>query len=127
MPFHIIPHLLQIKCGAIPHPAQIYTHTTSLNTITSANSLFIIYLHSYVPIFYYQNSTTENIKSRKARCLCGFPTFRLLFELGVSLGILNCICLIFMQIHACFYFNYIIYYGLLIFCCQKSCANVSKT
>ncbi len=38
-----------------------------------------------------------------------------LFELGVFFVIINCICLVFMQIHADFYFNYIIYYGLLIF------------
>ena len=43
--------------------------------------------------------------------------------LRVSLGLffvaLNYICLSFMQIHAHFYINYIIYYGLLIFCCQN--------
>ena len=33
-------------------------------------------------------------------------------------AVINCICLIFMQIGAHFYINYIIYYGLLIFCCQ---------
>ncbi len=43
-------------------------------------------------------------------------------ELGVSFVILNCIYLSFMQIHACFYINYIIYYGLLIFCCQNVAA-----
>ncbi len=40
-------------------------------------------------------------------------------ELGVFLVSLNFICLSFVQIHACFYCNYIIYYGLLIFCCQN--------
>ncbi len=40
-------------------------------------------------------------------------------ELGVFFVVLNCICLSFMQIHARFYINYIIYYGLLIFCCQN--------
>ncbi len=39
--------------------------------------------------------------------------------LGVSFVILNYIRLSFMQIHAYFYINYIIYYGLLIFCCQN--------
>ena len=51
-----------------------------------------------------------------------FPGFYPLLELSVSLATLNCFCLSFMQIHASFYFNYIIYYGLLIFCCQ----NVAK-
>ena len=41
------------------------------------------------------------------------------FELGVSFVVLNYFCLIFIQIHAHFYINYIIYYGLLIFCCQN--------
>ena len=38
--------------------------------------------------------------------------------------IINCICLIFMLIHAVFYFNYIIYSGLLIFCCQNVATNI---
>ena len=42
-----------------------------------------------------------------------------LFKLGVFFVVLNCIYLSFMQIHAHFYINYIIYYGLLIFCCQN--------
>ena len=40
------------------------------------------------------------------------------FPLGVSFAVLNYICLSFMQIHTVFYFNYINYSGLLIFCCQ---------
>ncbi len=43
---------------------------------------------------------------------------RMRFVLGVFFVALNCICLSFVQIHALFYFNYIIYYGLLIFCCH---------
>ena len=39
--------------------------------------------------------------------------------LGVFFVVFNYICLSFMQIHAHFYINYIIYYGLLIFCCQN--------
>lgn len=50
----------------------------------------------------------------------------LLFKLGVSFVALNYICLSFMQIHTVFYFNYIIYSGLLIFCCQNV-ATLSKT
>ena len=42
-----------------------------------------------------------------------------LFPLGVFFVVFNYICLSFMQIHAHFYINYIIYYGLLIFCCQN--------
>ncbi len=44
---------------------------------------------------------------------------RMRFVLGVFFVAINCICLSFVQIHALFYFNYIIYYGLLIFCCQN--------
>ncbi len=44
--------------------------------------------------------------------------YQLLF-IGVFFVDINFICLVFIQIHACFYFNYIIYYGLLIFCCQN--------
>ena len=40
-------------------------------------------------------------------------------KLGVPFVVINCICLSFMQIHAIFYFNYINYSGLLIFCCQN--------
>ena len=43
----------------------------------------------------------------------------ILFPLGVFFVVFNYICLSFMQIHAHFYINYIIYYGLLIFCCQN--------
>ena len=49
----------------------------------------------------------------------GFLAHRRLFELGVFFVVFNYICLSFMQIHAHFYINYIIYYGLLIFCCQN--------
>ena len=51
--------------------------------------------------------------------------FLYLFELGVSFAIINYICLSFMQIHATFYFNYINYSGLLIFCCQNVAAKIS--
>ncbi len=42
-----------------------------------------------------------------------FPLLRVFFVVP------NYSCLMFMQIHTRFYFNYIIYYGLLIFCCQN--------
>ena len=45
-------------------------------------------------------------------------------ELGVFFVVLNCICLSFMQIHAHFHINYIIYYGLLIFRCQNVAALI---
>ena len=48
--------------------------------------------------------------------------FFYLFELGVSFIVINYICLGSMRIHTAFYFNYIIYFALLIFCCQ----NVAK-
>ena len=56
--------------------------------------------------------------SRETQCLCGLPAPCLLFELGVFFIVINCICLSFMQIHTDFYSNYIIYFALLIFCCQ---------
>ena len=43
-------------------------------------------------------------------------------NIGGPVHSINYICLVYMQIHALFYFNYIIYSGLLIFCCQ----NVAK-
>ena len=51
--------------------------------------------------------------------LSAFPGFYPLLELGVFFVVINYICLSFMQIHTYFYINYIIYYGLLIFCCQN--------
>lgn len=55
----------------------------------------------------------------------GLLMFIELFTLGVSFAIINYICLSFMQIHATFYFNYINYSGLLIFCCQNVAAKIS--
>ena len=52
----------------------------------------------------------------QTRINTGFSKHFCLFELGVSFVVLNCIYLSFIQIHALFY---IIYYGLLIFCCQN--------
>ncbi len=49
----------------------------------------------------------------------GFEALLQLFEFGVSLVVINYISLSFVQIHTIFYFNYIIYSGLLIFCCQN--------
>jgi len=48
--------------------------------------------------------------------LAGFSS---LFELGVFFFFLKYIYLSFTQIHVVFYFNYIIYFGLLIFCCHN--------
>ena len=50
--------------------------------------------------------------------LSAFPGFCLLLKLGVFFVIVNYIRLGFMQIHTIFHFNYIIYSGLLIFCCH---------
>ena len=47
-----------------------------------------------------------------------FTLSKLLLKLGVFFIVINCICLSFMQIHTDFYSNYIIYFALLIFCCQ---------
>ena len=56
--------------------------------------------------------------------LSAFPGFYPLLELGVFFIVINYIYLGFMQIHAIFYFNYIIYSGLLIFCCQNVATNM---
>ena len=47
----------------------------------------------------------------------------ILLPFGVFFVALNYISLGFIQIHTVFYFNYIIYSGLLIFCCQNVAAN----
>lgn len=103
------------------------------------NKLFFIFTliifseHSY---FLRKSQITPERKQRKKRffnsiCtppehpdspqnlyLWAFSQFSPLLKLGVFFVVLNCICLSFMQIHAVLYFNYIIYSGLLIFCCQ---------
>ena len=58
-------------------------------------------------------------KSRQTLVFTGFAAQLRLFELGVFIIVINYFCLSFMQIHTHFYINYIIYYGLLIFCCQN--------
>lgn len=45
-------------------------------------------------------------------------------KLGVPFVVSNYIYLSFVQIHALFYFNYIIYSGLLVFCCQYVARNL---
>ena len=66
-----------------------------------------------------QSALKPHNKSPETRINAEFPSSIFLFKLGVFFVVLNCICLIFMRIHAIFYFNYIIYSGLLIFCCQN--------
>ncbi|RKI38658.1 hypothetical protein D7V86_04105 [bacterium D16-51] len=48
----------------------------------------------------------------------------LLFTVGVFFVVINYFYLSFMQIHAVFYFNYINYSGLLIFCCQNAATHL---
>ena len=48
-----------------------------------------------------------------------------LLKLGVPLDIINYFCLSIIQIHTVFYFNYIIYFALLIFCCQIVATYIS--
>ena len=62
----------------------------------------------------------------QTRINTGFLKHFKLFKLGVSFVVLNYICLSFMQIHATFYFNYINYSGLLIFCCQNVVTDMIK-
>ena len=76
--------------------------------IPAQNSVFIKYLEP--------NAIKQ---SRKTPISSAFPGFYPLLELGTFFVVINYICLSFMQIYACFYFNYIIYSGLLIFCCQN--------
>ena len=47
-------------------------------------------------------------------------------EPGVFFIVLNCFCLGFVQIHAHFYINYIIYYDLLIFFCHCFCIYMQQ-
>ncbi len=61
----------------------------------------------------------KKIKILKPLIMLDIRTKCPLLALGVFIVIDNCIWLSFMQIHAYFYFYYIIYYGLLIFCCQN--------
>lgn len=56
--------------------------------------------------------------------LSAFPGFCPLLELGVPFVVLNYIYLSSMQMHTVFYFNYINYSGLLIFCCQSVANNI---
>ena len=65
-------------------------------------------------------------KSPEKPVYMGFSREAASFKLGVSFAVLNYICLSFMQIHASFYFNYIIYSGLLIFCCQNVATKKSS-
>lgn len=52
--------------------------------------------------------------------------YNISLELGVFFVILNYIYLVFPPIHAVFYFNYIHYSGLLIFCCQNVATEVNR-
>ena len=70
-------------------------------------------------MFYTQSVLKPHSKSPETRINTGFPSSIFLLKLGVFFVVLNYICLSFMQIHAYFYINYIIYNGLLIFCCQN--------
>ena len=65
----------------------------------------------------------EHPDSPQSLYLWAFSQFSPLLKLGKPFAVLNCIYLSFVQIHPCFYFKYINYSGLLIFCCQ----NVANT
>ncbi len=62
------------------------------------------------------------IKQSRKRLFSAFPGFYPLLELGVLFAVISYFYLSFVQIHAHSYFNYIIYCGLLIFCCQNIAA-----
>ena len=61
----------------------------------------------------------EHPDSPQSLYLWAFSQFSPLLKLGVSFDVINYICLSFVRIHADIYFNYISYFGLLIFCCQN--------
>lgn len=65
-----------------------------------------------------QSALKPHNKSPETRINAEFPSSIFLLKLGVFFIVINCICLSFMQIHTDFYSNYIIYFALLIFCCQ---------
>ena len=62
-------------------------------------------------------------KDRKTLILKAFQSKCPLFKFGAFFVVLKYICLISVQIYADFYFNYIIYSGLLILCCQNVAKN----
>ena len=95
----------------ILYPTFILTFITISNVfslIVKNPYLFLISFSKNSKGFYYQSIQ-----------LCVNHSSVFLFKLGVSFVVLNYISLSFMQIHTVFYFNYIIYSGLLIFCCQN--------
>lgn len=59
----------------------------------------------------------DNNKSPEIRINAEFPD-SFIFKLGVPFIVIKYICLSFVQIHTIYYFNYITYSALLIFCCQ---------
>ena len=62
--------------------------------------------------------TSQRHKESRERPIFRLSGFCTSLKLGVFFIVINCICLSFMQIHTDFYSNYIIYFALLIFCCQ---------
>ena len=74
----------------------------------------------------YPNRTHRQLKkSPQVLIFQDLRGFTLSLELGVFFVAVNYIYLGFIQIHAHFYINYIIYYGLLIFCCQNVAININ--
>ena len=62
-------------------------------------------LFSFISKFRYQKGITPHTKSRKIRCLCGFPAFCLLFKFGKSKDIIKYICLSFISFFAAILFQ----------------------
>lgn len=83
------------------------------NILSVCFSCFFIFLNCT------QTVLIRYSKSPGTRINAGFPSSIFLFKFGVSFVNLNYICLSFIQIHTAFYFNYINYSDLLIFCCQN--------
>ncbi len=80
------------------------------------SALYIGFSMGIAPVISYNYGKQDEKQLKNVFSIC------IRFILGVFFVVANYICLIFMQIHALFYFNYIIYSDLLIFCCQ----NVAK-
>ncbi len=86
-------------------------HTVTVQGFSSPITLF--------PKKHLHFITTAKIKRQRAYVNTGFWRFNRLLELGKLTRQLNLFCLSFMCVLPLFYFNYTIYFGLLIFCCQS--------
>lgn len=85
----------------------------------SSENRWILTPEKYFPEIIVFKLFSRSKKRCKNALFKGTFEISVLFKLAVFFVVLNCICLGFMQFHATFYFNYIIYSDLLIFRCQN--------